>query len=142
MNFDEHLQKGITHTNIEHIERITGSNAQLAYKEALAPVVTDAQLLDVLCTEHNIQKFKQRFETQLHINEGGKRLAELTVVGKTLLEASNDMRALIDQVGEIDKNYPKPLQEFLHERGITLKKINATGNVLRIDATLIFRKAT
>lgn len=140
MAIEKEINKGITKTTIQNIERITGSRAQQTYKEALKPLVNNKEMLDILSTEHNIQKIKNRFEIQLHIQEGTKILGTINTIGKTLIEASNDMRELIQEIGILDTKYPKPLTDFLKKHRYGILTLKENGTIKHVHATLIFRK--
>lgn len=138
---DKEIQPGISKTNIKNIERLTGNQAQIEYKKLLSPLVKDKELLDLLATEHNVQKFKNRLELVINIHGEGQILGTINKIGVTLIEATNDMKKLIKEIGLIDKQYPKILTDWLKENKYNIKQLYKTGVINNIHGQLIFRKA-
>jgi hypothetical protein len=116
---DNLIEKGITTNIVSNLKVLDRKMIHNTYIKMLKPLVKDKELLEILATEENIKKFKQRIQTSVTVTskEEGIRF-ELRIFNKTLEEVSNDFKEIGKKEGIFEGDIQKILNKGYKFTGI------------------------
>lgn len=141
-NIETQIQPGITTTTITQPHTITTNQIQKHKKELLQPSIKNQKALQMIITQHNMDKIKHRLEYKIQATDNqGNILAEAT---KTNISLEDAIKAAKDiQIGEqTDMTGTSPSIKKLREtHGFTTQTIQ-DGTIANITIKATFRKQT
>lgn len=148
---DKIIKKGITRATIKNIYNTNNLEIKNAYKKLLKPLVKDKGLLELLCTEENINKLRYRFEHRIIFNGQPKiyegeyepyntELTTITNIGKkNTKQVIQQITQQIPPGSELNETRLFKLLDRLKEQGYNYHHKDS-GRVSGARLEIIFRR--
>lgn len=136
------IREGITQVKITDVRTASPKVIDVAKKKLLRPLVLDQELLEIISTEENMKKMKERFEYRLEfLDKKGQILATDSKIAPHPEEIIRKLQEKIAPMEEVLKDATPQLQRKLQQLGFENWNWHKDGKVWKTEMTIIFRKA-
>lgn len=133
------IKRGVQSSTIQNILSSKTEDLTKIKKELLEDLVLDKDLLNLLITDENFNKLKNRLEyTILAKDRSGSTLIEASVHGKTLNEVKNEIQKALNNNMEVSKTKYRFL-DYLKKLGWEGER-KKDGVINNVQLTVVFRK--
>lgn len=134
------MRKGVVHTKIEDIHKISMFEIHEAKKRLLKPLVKDNALINILASMQNFSKLQHRLEYRIEFRDKTKLLATGNMFNKTPEVVINNLKRKARLNTEVLKSNYEGFAGLMRKWDMESTNVNNKGILRRIDVTMILRK--